>query len=423
MDRRSEKECDWLRANVGQDLVFKINGNHIDPSNIAPKLLWIKANEPEVYEKARCFLHANGYLVYKLTGRLSMDISEGGLTHLFDTAKGEWSSELLEACGIDRAKLPEIYSCSQVVGGVTAEAASATGLLSGTPVVAGAMDMVASALGAGALASGQAYVAAGTVTAVGVCLDEVRYHQDFHIYHHAVPGKWILAAGVDFGGGSLRWFRDQFSVLGRFSGISSFSGMAGEVPIEAPSDDDGLSYEELYKHASTSEPGASGLIFLPYMAGNRAPLWDTYARGVMFGLAPFHTVGDFIRALMEGNAFGVADILHRVEEIGFKVEELRLTGGCSKVPLWSQIFADITGKRIFIPDIEEVAAYGAAILGGLGVGIFSDEKDVLKSLRTRETYCPRTEYAGVYSHLYRVFKKVYSDLKGDFKLLAEETDL
>jgi len=391
MDRRSEDQCCWINKHL-KDTLWQINGNYNDPSNIAPKVLWIKDNEPEVYEKTDKFLHANGYLVYKLTGQMSMDISEGGLTQLFDTRKGCWSPELIADCGIDRGKLPEIYNCYDIVGKVTSEAASTSGLHAGTPVVAGAMDMVASALGSGVSRLGQVYVAAGTVTAVGMCTDRPEFHHNLHIYHHILPGMWIKAAGVDFGGGSLRWFK---SLL-----------------LEG-------NYDEFNDLANQSPPGSNGLIFLPYMVGQRAPMWNSNTRGVIFGLNPISDKKDLIRMFMEGNAYGVRYILNLAEETGLLVHSMRMTGGCTRSPVWAQIFADVSGKKVEIPGSIDVAAIGSAITAGVSTGVFSNFQDILSNMSVETEYQARPENAKIYENIMKIYYKIYWDLQDEFDMLAK----
>jgi len=397
MDRRSTMQCNWIKHKVGQDTIYQINGNHIDPSNMAPKILWLKENEPSIYQSTYKFMHANGYIIHKLTGKFSVDISEGGLTQLFDTKNGKWSEELIRACNIDKNKLPEVFDCSEVVGKVTQEAAIATGLVAGIPVVAGSMDMVASAVGCGASKEGQAYVAAGTVIAMGICVDSFRCNPALHIYHHALPKKWLLAAGVDFGGGSLHWFKNEF-------GNSLISQHQKNNP-----------YYSIDEFVRASPPGARGLIFLPYMKGQRAPLWNDHVRGVIFGISPSHTKGDLIRALMEGSGFGLYNIIEIVEKEGFKVTEIYLSGGCSKSKVWDQIFSDITGKCIVIPYYtDELTVYGSALLAGMGVGVFSKDGENLPDIPAKSVFKCHPKYQIRYKKSYEVFKRIYKHLCSDF---------
>lgn len=391
MDRRSYKECKWIKKNL-KELLYKINGNRNDPSNVAPKILWIKDNEKEIYKKTFKFLHANGYIVYKITGKFSMDISEGGLTQLFDTRRGFWSEELLNACKIDKNKLPDIYLCHEIVGKVTDEVANITGLGIGTPVIAGSMDCVASALGCGVFKKSEGYIAAGTVTAVGICVDKPSFDPYFHIYHHIIPNSWLKVAGVDFGGGGLRWFNN---LIGNES------------------------YNELDKLAGKAKPGSNGVIFLPYMVGQRSPLWDSNVRGIIFGLSTHIEKKDLIRMFMEGDAFGVHYILDIFKEIGISAKDLKITGGCSKSEVWSQIFADIINKKLILVKEIDVAALGIAFTIGVGTGVFKNYDDLLNNLSFKKIFYPRLKNKRLYEDMYFIYRNLYKDLNKEFYLMSK----
>jgi xylulokinase len=390
MDRRSEDQCKLIDRMAG-DKLWEINGNHNDPSNIAPKILWLKEQEPENYKKTAQFLHANGFLVYKLTGVFSMDFSEGGLTQLFDTRTNRWSEELIRACEIDGAKLPEVYQCDDIAGAVSKEAAAETGLLKGIPVVAGSMDMVASALGTGVINKGDVYTAGGTVTATGICLDKPVFHKDFHVYSHIVPGKFLLAAGVDFGGGGLKWFRE-------LTGLEDYK----QFDTLGPED------------RRTRHP----LLFLPYMVGQRAPLWNSSTRGVICGIHPSTGIKELALMFMEGNALGTKRIIEKATFVD-EVKNVRMTGGCAKSPVWMQIFADIIGKKIEIPGNMDVAVLGTAITAGIGAGIFSSYEAALKMVEISRTYTPDPSMTDYYRLLYEQFIALYENTIAINNRLAE----
>lgn len=391
MDRRSEDQSRWIDGHLKQ-LLSQINGNHSDPSNIAPKLMWLKENEPEVYAETDCFLHGNGYLVYRLTGEYSMDLSEGGLTQLFDTRSGCWSDELIEACGIEKHKLPQIYQCSDIVGRVTGEAAVQTGLMEGTPVVAGAMDNVASALGAKALKPGDVYIAGGTVLAVSACLDEPLFNSDLHIYHHIIPGKWISAAGVDFGGGSLSWFKDLMAEQG---------------------------YARMEELANSSKAKGNPLIFIPYMVGQRAPLWNSHTRGVIFGLNPSVSIQDLIRMFMEGTTYGARNILEILEVEGIKTRRINMTGGCTKIDIWPQIFADVLGANVRIPGETDVAALGSAVAAAVGIGVADGFEGMLDKVCSKNEFSPYQENRSYYQEMFSLFNRLNNDMTGNYDKLAD----
>lgn len=390
MDRRAEEQCRWIDTQLKNEL-WEINGNRNDPSNIAPKILWIRDNEPDVYAQTYQFLHGNGYLIFKLTGKCSMDISEGGLTQLFDTKRGCWSQELISSCGIDPGKLPEIYNCYAVVGHVTKETAQLTGLQAGTPVVAGSMDMVASALGNRVISHGQVYLAAGTVIGVGGCLDHPRFSKALHIYHHILPGMWITAAGVDFGGGGLKWFKDL-------------------LEHEA--------YDEIAALAQSSRPGSNGLIFLPYMVGQRSPLWNNNTRGVIFGLNPRTQKQDLTRMFMEGTAFAIRYVWDIFEQEGIEVRDIKITGGCTRMEIWPRIIADIIGKPIEISRVKDAAALGTAITAGVGVGLYRDFDEILDRFSSGENIPPNVNNQQLYDAMYALYCRLYSNLQEEFDGLA-----
>ena len=383
MDRRSEKECQWIDREMTQ-LLWEQNGNHNDPSNIAPKILWIKNNEPDVYRKTHKFLHGNGYLVYRLTGKYTQDLSNGGLTQLFDTRNERWSDDLIRACGIDREKLPDVYRCQDVVGTTTREASAETGLPQGIPVVAGAMDCVASALGSGVSVEGDIYMAGGTVTATGVCADKAVFNPYLHVYSHIIPGRFLLVGGVDFGGAGLKWFKE----------------LLGETD-----------YDSLNRCATENEIPAHPLVFLPYMVGQRAPLWDSTTSGVIAGLHPSTTKGELAHMFMVGNALGARKILSLVESLGIRPGQMRLTGGCSLSEPWCQVFSDVTSREIRIPGSMDVAVLGSAVTAAVGTGVIPSYSDAIGMIPTRGSYSPGRRMARYYDDLYGVFCKLFESVR------------
>ncbi len=391
LDRRAQAESDWIKSTY-LDRQIAVNGNDSDPSNFAPKLLWMKKHEPEVYEKARVFLHCNGYLVYRLTGIPSMDISEGGMSQLCDIRSGAWSDELIAASGLDRDKLPEIYPCSAVVGGVHAEAARLTGLAEGTPVIAGAMDNVAATLGLGLRRDGQAYISAGTATNAGACVAEVPTDPSMLNYHHGVPGLYLVNGGVDYGGAGLRWFKSL---------------------IEEDS------FEEINRLAEEAEMDSDVLLYLPYMVGQRAPLWDSASRGVAFGFGPDTSRKAMVRMIMVGTALGVRNVFRLMEEKGYSSNEIVMTGGCANSSVWTRIFSDILKKKISLPGEMDVAPLGTAIMTAVGVGLYPDFDAALEEVGVREVYEPDQEKSSYYDALSRAFVHLYEAVGPVYRELEE----
>lgn len=389
LDRRAKQQSNIINKKMA-DLLLNINGNYSDPSNMSPKILWLKQNEPDIYKKTYKFLNANGYLVYKFTGIFSMDLSQGGLSQLFNTKQGKWSEELIEGCGIDKNKLPEFYNCYDIVGVINKSSSSKTGLKVGTPVIAGSMDMVAAALGAGVFASGQVYVSAGTATAAGVCLDEPKFNPDLHIYHHIIPNRWITAGGVDYGGGGMRWFKN-------FLGLKDYS--------------------KINKLVEGSDPGSKGLIFLPYMIGQRVPLKNNNTVGVILGLNPRVEQKDFIRMFMEGNAFGLRYIFDVILKSGIQIKQLKMTGGCTNIDVWSQIFADVTKRDIEVLHNIDATMLGITIALGYGLGLYNFE-DIISKLPKGKMFYPDIKNTELYDSFFDVFYDVYQKLKNNFNSLS-----
>jgi len=382
MDRRSIHQCNMIEAKVG-DRLLEITGNRNDPSNIAPKILWFKQNHPEVYKKAYKFLHANGYLVHKLTGVFTMDRTEGGLSLLYDLFKGEYSDEIIRNLGIDKSKLPDIFECDEVVGRITKQASEECGLAEGTPVVAGAMDCIASALGTASVQNGDVYIAGGTVTAVGIVIDEPKPHKALHIHNHIIPGKYIWVSAVDFGGGGLRWLRN----------------LMGETD-----------YRKLNELAAQAPAGNNGLIFLPFMVGQRSPLYNNNTTGVVFGLTPDHQMKNIARMFMEGTSYAVRNILDYFRVAGTTPKSARLTGGIANSKTWTQIMCDIINVNIDIPGAVDVATLGSAITAGVGIGMFNSYDEALKYQQLKARYFVNTENTEIYNTMFSIFKNVFNNV-------------
>lgn len=375
LDRRAEVEAERGRAHEARQLA--VNGNRCDPSCFAPKMAWVRDNEPEVYRAAASFLHCNAFLVQRLTGAFTMDVSEAGLSLVCDLRTGAYSDELLDAWGLDRRKLPEVLRCAERAGTVTPAAAAETGLAAGTPVVAGAMDNVAATLGLGLRAHGDAYIAAGTATNVGVLQDRPAYDGKGLVYHSGLEGRWLVNGGVDFGAAGLLWFRN----------------LLGDADLAA-----------LGELGAGTRCGEHPLVFLPYMTGQRAPLWNECASGVVLGIRPGTERRHLARMFMESVALGAR---HAFELLcGRCPERAALTGGITNSPAWSQIFADATGMRLSVCGLGEVSPLGAAILAGLGVGLFRSAGEALARIPPGPERVPGADRA-YYDDLFTVFSAAY----------------
>ncbi len=339
-DTRAKAECDRLMKEQPQ--LAELCGNPLMPGYTSPKVMWLKSCYPALYQKTETVLQSNGYIVYRLTGCRSQDLSQAYGWHCFSSRRLCWDEAAAEAMGIDKRLLPPLYACHQVVGVVTAAAASETGLLAGTPVVAGGLDAAAGTLGVGVTEDGETQEQAGQAGGMSICLGHYAAHPLLILSPHVVPGRWLLQGGTTGGSGAYRWFREQC----------------------CPE----LSYEEMDALAARSEPLSGGLVFLPYMAGERSPLWRSEAKGVFYGLSFAATRGDMLRAVMEGTAYALRHNLDTAREAGCAVTALRSSGGGAASELWTAIKANVTGCDIYAERASQATVRGAALLAGMGVG-------------------------------------------------------
>lgn len=403
MDRRSETQCDTLRATVDETLIARINGGRIDPYFLAPKLLWLRDQAPDAYARCHTILQANGYIVHKLTSVFSMDNSHGPLTLLFDTERQQWSPALLDALQIDPAKLPPIVPCAEIVGAVTARAAAMTGLPAGAPVIAGMTDGTAAAVEVGLVHPGQAAEMTGQSTVLLVCSDTPYRGRDLFPLGHAIPGLHLVVGAMVATGGALRWFRDHL----------------GESEVATATQTGVDPFDLLSQKAAQSPPGANRLIFLPYMYGERSPIWDSAARGVFFGLSLATTKGDMVRAILEGAAYGLRHNVETATVDGFPVAMLACVGGGARSALWNQIKADVLQRPVSLPGAASGAAMGNAIVAAAGVGLYpSIAEAVAGMVRSGPRYTPQPELAQLYDDSYRVYRALYPALRQAFHDLA-----
>lgn len=393
MDRRAEKETDLLR-NMGEGEVEKITGNHPDPFYIASKLLWLKSNEPVIFKQTAMFLQVNGFINYKLTGEYSMDNSHASLLQLRDYRRNIWSDALCELCSVDPGQFPEIKSGQDICGEVSREASLSTGLPEGTPVMAGTVDSAAAALEAGITNHGVVAEMTGTSTVLIIPNETGVIEPAFIAMPHALPNRHLLLGALVSSGASLKWFRDQLG--------------------------SGASYDELTALAKQSDPGSKGAIFLPYMMGERSPIWDTHAKGVYFGLSLSTSKGDMVRSILEGTSFALRHNLQVAGKAGIHINEIRSVGGGTKSPLWNQIKADVLGIPVLIPEASIGAPFGDALLVGMGLGLYDNiHNTVQEMIKIKKVYEPALENHRRYSELFEIYTNVYLDLQQDFKKLSK----
>jgi len=396
MDTRADDICRELSEKVGEQRIFEVAGNSLQPSYSTAKIIWYQRNMPQVYENIYKVLQSNSYIAYRLTGQMTQDLSQGYGFHCFDMHTGTWDPEMCEALGIPAHILPDIHPCHKVIGTVTKAAAAQSGLAEGTPVVAGGLDAACGTLGAGVIHAGETQEQGGQAGGMSICIDSYRADPRLILSCHVVPGKWLLQGGTTGGGGAMRWLEKEFGAFEREEGRRT-----------------GKSSLDLYNEAAGSvPPGSDGLIFLPYMAGERSPLWNPYAKGVYYGMDFGKTKGHFIRAVMEGVAMSLRHNLEVAEEAGASVDVLRSMGGSANSLLWTQIKSDVTGKPVIVPSSDTATTLGAAILAGVGVGIYEDFEEAVKlTVENKRYHVPNQEDRKIYDRNYRKYLSLYEHLK------------
>lgn len=394
-DQRTAAECDEIRSRVGATRLIHVTGNDALTGFTAPKILWVRNNEPAAFARARHVLLPKDYVRLKLTGDYATDRADGGGTLLFDHASRTWSQEIVSKLDLDAALLPPTFEGPDITGGLTPEASAATGLAVGTPVVAGGGDQAASAVGTGAIDPGVVTVSLGTSGVVFAATDRPSFEPAgrVHAFPHAVPDRWHLMGVMLSAAGSYRWFRD----------------------VVAPDFD----FARLDDAAAAVEPGSDGLLFLPYLSGERSPHPDPNARGGFVGLTVRHELSHMSRAVLEGVAFGLADILDLMVAAGIdRPGAVRISGGGAKSPLWRQIIADVFEVTVETVNASEGAAYGAAILAAVGSEWYATGQAAAEAwIKVTGTTTP-SGASDRYRGLHRIYRDLYPALKPTFTALS-----
>lgn len=398
-DQRTAEECEEITQRVGKEKVFKITCNPVLTGFQAPKIIWLRKNHRAVYKNVSKVLLPKDYIRFCLTGTFATDVADASGTSLFDVKSRRWSEEILEILDIPASFLPECFESPEVTGYITEDVARLTGLAKGTPVVAGAGDQAAGGIGSGIVEEGLVSVSLGTSGVVFAHLEDVFVDPAgrLHTFCHAVPGKWHIMGVMLSAGGSFRWLRDTF--FGKDTSYKVMTDMAESIPA-----------------------GSEGLLFLPYLTGERCPYPDPDARGVFFGISLKHKVEHFIRAVMEGVSFGLKDSIRIMREIGVpEGKRFRLTGGGAKSDLWCRMMADIFNGDTVRLKVEEGPSFGAAILAGVGIGMYSDVKTACKKLvrEDEDVFTPDIRNTETYKKFYTLYGALYKNLAGLFDNLAE----
>ncbi len=395
-DVRTEKQCEELTQKIGAERLIQLTCNPALPNFTLTKLLWVRENEPENWARVRSVMLPKDYVRFRLTGEKATDVADASGTLMLDVAKRRWSSEVLQAAEIRDSLLPKLYESQDVCGKISRSGAAATGLKEGTPVVAGAGDQAAGATGMGIVAPGAASATIGTSGVVFAATDRPALDPKgrLHTFCHAIPERWHVMGVTQAAGLSLRWFRDQFGAV---------------------ADDGRDPYERLSDEASKVPAGSEGLLWTPYLMGERTPHLDPNARAALVGLTASHTRAHVIRAILEGVAFSLKDTFAIFEEMGVPVNRIRLGGGGARSTLWRQIQADVYGHDVEIVEAEEGAAYGAAILAGVGAGVWQSVDEACKNVvRVKTRIASWAPAVSLLRNQYQAFDRVYPATKSVF---------
>jgi len=396
MDTRAADICNELNHVIGQKRIFEVCGNSLQPMYTLPKIIWYQRNRPEVFRKTYKILQSNSFIVYRLTGMLTSDLSQGYGLHCFDMRKGCYDTDMCRDIGVRKDLLPDLYPCSQVVGQVTRQAAEMTGLLQGIPVVAGGLDAACGTLGAGVIQDGEVQEQGGQAGGMSICMSQYKALPELVLGFHVIPGKWLLQGGTVGGGGVVKWFEKELGAEERILAMRNGTH----------------AYEEMDLAAQKIIPGSDGLIFLPYMAGERSPIWDSQAKGLFYGLDFTKTRAHMIRAVLEGVAYSLRHNLETAERAGVTVQTMNSVGGAAGSLLWTQIKSDVTGKPIAVPESDTATALGAAMLAGVGNGIYGNFSEaVQKTVKVKRQHTPDFRYQEQYDTAFHTYIELYKSLK------------
>ena len=395
-DQRTEKQSRDLAEKFTTEKIIQLTCNPPLTNFTLTKILWVRENEPQLWARVRHIMLPKDYVRYRLTGDRAIDQADASGTLLLDVANRKWSEEILSGTGIDKSFLPALYESPDVCGKLSAEGAAATGLQIGTPVVAGAGDQAAGAVGMGIVRAGVVSATIGTSGVVFAATDRPALDPRgrLHTFCHAIPGRWHVMGVTQAAGLSLRWFRDTF-------------GVSSSPPINSTRDP----YEFLSDEAASASPGAGGLLWAPYLMGERTPHLDPNARGALVGITPAHHRGHIIRAILEGVAFSLKDSFSIFEEMKVPVTQIRLGGGGARSPLWRQIQADVYAHEVELVAAEEGAAYGAAILAAVGAKHFASVDQACDAvIQVAQKVPPHPANSALLQKNYATFRRLYPAL-------------
>jgi xylulokinase len=394
MDSRSEPQCEQLRACCAEP-ILRLNGKSPAPYNADPTLMWLTEHRPELIEAARCSLTTTGYITWRLSRRAVMNRSDASILFAYDLARNDWSPELVAAFGLPSRLYPEVARCSEVVGGLSPEAALALGLPAGVPVVAGGEDTSSAGLASGAVRPGMVFLSLGTAGTVYKAEAAPVVHPQLLTFEHVLDGQYLVGGSMAAHGAALAWCRQWLG--------------------------EGLDFPALTALAATSEPGAGNLWFLPYLSGELQPINDGNARGVFFGLSMSTGRAELVRAVLEGTAYAIAHNLVLAETVGTPVRELRAVGGPTRSDIWCQIIADVCGRSLGVLGEGFTAPYGTALLAGAGVGLVADPAALAEAVCAVErSFVPDPARHDTYRARFDIYRRLYPQLR---ELYAEVAHL
>ncbi|MDD5659364.1 MAG: xylulokinase [Actinomycetota bacterium] len=405
-DQRTEPQCRKIYDIFGYKNFIKIAYNKALPGFTSPKIMWLSENEPGNYGKVNKILLPKDYVRFMISGSYATEVSDASGMLLMDIKKRIWSDDILEGLKINRSFLPDLYESHEISSCLDEKTARLTGLLSGTPIAGGGGDNAAGNVGSGVIRQGLISDSIGTSGVVFAHSDNPVYdHQGrLHSFCHAVPGKWHLMGVTLAAAGSQKWYYGTF-------------GPSIDIEKERP---DLKKYKLLDAQAQKIKPGSDGLIFLPYLTGERTPYADAYARGVFFGMSYMHNRDNFVRSIMEGVAFSQLDCLNLMRELGISSEKIILIGGGSRSKIWRKIICDVFESPLITCINEEGPAFGAALISGVGCGIYESVEDaVKKAVRQSSESRPDPENFEIYRKTYNIYRSLYKSLKENFKKLYD----
>lgn len=394
LDTRSVGQADRVIEAVGRDFFFEQTGNVPTAKDIIPKILWIKEELPEIWKNTYKLLDCKEYILHKITKKFVTDWHGASMYFLFDPRTRKWAEKACQVLGIPMDRLPSAHPCTQIIGEIQPRAASMMGLHSGTPVVIGAGDLGVAQVGVGAVGAGKVNLCVSTATWVAISSDRFVNDREkpFWILSHVDPQKWIVSGEMETGGGSLMWFRDSL--------CQAESRKAKRMGIST--------YQLLSQMVDNLAPGSDGLLFTPWLSGERAPVLDHYLKGAFVGLTLGHTKAHMARAIMEGVAFHLRWIIESLENLGLRIEAVNASGGGNTSPVWSQIISDVIQKEIrVVARPQEAGAIGAALTAAVGLGVYPEMEAVDEMVRFLRVIRPNEKNFGRYDGLYREYKNLY----------------